>query len=68
MKKVRTTGDILLDMEPLLLELVEKQDLQWGDVMHLIYGYLTVHAPGAREVYMDETNPTFHYGHKSLDK
>lgn len=62
-KKSRTTGDVLLDMEPLLLELVD-QDLQFGDILSLVYMYLMVHAPGAREEYEDGTHPTFNYGPK----
>jgi hypothetical protein len=60
-KKNRTTGDVLLDMEPLLLELVD-QDLQYGDILALVYAYLMVHAPGAREEYEDGTHPIFNYG------
>lgn len=62
--KKRTTGDILLDIEPLILELVEKQGLQTGDVLALIYGYLLIHCPGAMEEYEDGSNPIYYYGVK----
>lgn len=65
MKKIRTTGDILLDMEPLILELTEKQGLQWSDVLSLVHGYMMVHCPEAQEEYTDGTRPIFYYG---LDK
>lgn len=62
--KKRTTGDILLDIEPLILELVEKQGLQVGDVMALVYGYMLVHTPGAFEEYEDGTRPEYYYGYR----
>lgn len=61
---MRPVGEILLDIEPLILELVEDHDLQWGDVINLIYGYLVVHCPGAREEYEDGSSPIFYYGSK----
>lgn len=59
--KLRKMGDILLDLEKILLELVD-HGLQWGDIIFQIYGYLMVHAKGAREEYMDGTNPELTYG------
>ncbi len=59
--KLRKSGTILLEMEPLLMELVD-HDLQHGDILNLIRGYLEVHCPGARETYTDGTYPWFYYG------
>ncbi|EFX60709.1 hypothetical protein DAPPUDRAFT_123240 [Daphnia pulex] len=39
MAKIRKLGDVLLDMEPLLLEMVD-HGLQYGDILNLVYGYL----------------------------
>ena len=50
-------------MEPLLFELVD-QELQWSDILGLVYMWLMVHALGARETYKDGTHPTFYYGPK----
>jgi hypothetical protein len=63
-QKKRNTGQILLEMEPLLEELVDKQGLQWYDVLFLVYGWLMVHRPAAREEYLDGTHPQFFYGKK----
>lgn len=63
MAKRRKLGDVLLDMEPLLLEMVD-HDLQHGDILNLVRGYLEVHAPGAKEEYEDGTEPEFYYGPK----
>jgi len=63
-KKQRTTGDILLDIEPLILELVD-QGLQFGDILSLIHGYLDVHAPNAKEQYVKGGSPVYFYGHRS---
>lgn len=64
MKKPRPLGDIMLDLEPLLLEMVESHDLQYGDILNLVYGYLEVHAPDAKEVYVRGGSPEFYYGPK----
>lgn len=61
MSKIRPAGKILLDMEPLLLELVE-HELQHGDILALVKGYLDVHCPDAREEYLDGTFPVMTYG------
>lgn len=63
-KKIRPTGKILLDMEPLLEELVDDHDLQWYDILFLVLGWLMVHRPAAQEEYLDGTKPVFYYGHK----
>lgn len=64
-KRIRKTGDIMLDMEPLLEELVDDHDLQWYDVLFLVFGWLMVHRPFAQEKYKDGTTPVFFYGHLS---
>lgn len=61
-KKLRPVGQILLDLEPLLQELVCDHDLQWGDVLNLVRGYLEVHLPGGQEQYTAGGNPVFYYG------
>jgi hypothetical protein len=60
-KKRRKIGAIFLDLEKILLELVD-HGMQWGDILFQVYGYLMVHAPGAREEYKDGTNPELTYG------
>lgn len=57
-------GEILLDMEKLLLEMVDSHDLQWGDILNLVLGYLMVHCPGAQEKYTKGGSPEFYYGPK----
>lgn len=63
-KSIRPLGDILLEMEPLIQEAMDSHDLQWGDMLSLIYGYLMVHYPYAEEEYEDDTRPVFWYGHR----
>ncbi len=61
--KLRPLGKILLDLEPLILEMTHDHDLQHGDVLSLIHVYLMIHSPGAREVYKEDgTSPMFFYG------
>ena len=59
--KIRPIGDILLEMEPLILEMIDHK-LQWGDILNLVRGYLEVHCPGAQEEYDEGGNPKFYYG------
>lgn len=67
-KKLRKVGDILLEMEPLLFELVEKHELQKGELLVLFSVWVDIHYPGAIEPYEDGTNPIFYYGHKDFLK
>lgn len=60
--KRRALGDILLDLEPLLEEMVDSHDLQWGDVLALTHSWLQVHRPGAQEEYLDGGSPIMYYG------
>jgi len=63
--KRRPLGDILLDMETLLEELVDSHDLQWGDVLFLILGWLSVHRKAAQETYVEDgSHPVMYYGHR----
>lgn len=60
--KIRKAGDILLDLEPLLFELVE-HGLQRGDILALINVWIDVHAPECIEVYnADGNSPSMTYG------
>ena len=60
-KKIRPIGDILLEMEPLILEMID-HNLQWGDILNMVRGYLEVHCPDAQEEYEEGGNPKFYYG------
>lgn len=64
MKKVRKLGEITADMEDLILEMVEVHDMQWGEILTLIHGYLQVHCPGAQEKYIKGGSPVYYYGPK----
>lgn len=66
MAKRRKMGDILLDLEKILLEMVD-HGLQWGDILFQVYGYLMIHAPKAREEYVDGGHPELYYGPKRED-
>lgn len=61
-KKIRPMGQIMLEMENLLTEMVVDHDLQWGDIFGLILTYLMVHLPGGREEYTQGGHPEFYYG------
>lgn len=65
-KQLRPMGCITLDMEKLLEEMIEDHDLQWGEVLGLVYTWLTIHAQQAQEEYEKGINkhPVFYYGPK----
>lgn len=56
-------GTLLLKLEKLLDQMVDSQDLQWGDVLALVHQHLQVHRPDAQETYVkDGSHPVFYYG------
>jgi len=59
---MRPLGDVLLDIEPLLEELIDEHDLQKGDVLALINVWIDVHRPCCKEEYQDGSRPVFKYG------
>lgn len=62
-KKIRPLGDNLLDLEKVVTSMVEEHDLQFGDILNLVYGYLAVHFPEAQEKYEEDNDtPVFYYG------
>lgn len=66
-KKLRPLGHVLLDMEKLLTEMCVDHELQWGDVLNNVRGYLEVHLPASREEYTAGGHPEFYYGPPKSD-
>lgn len=64
-KKIRPLGEILLEIEPFLIEMIEDHDLQWSDCHGILNGYLMAHFPFAREEYEDGTKSVYYVGHES---
>jgi len=58
---MRKVGNILLDIESLIAELVA-QGLQKGDILALISVHLDVHHPESIEEYIEGGTPVFYYG------
>lgn len=63
-KKKRTAGDVFLELEELIDELIDDHGFQWGDILYWLYGHLKVHRPDAQEEYEDGDFPMFFYGPK----
>lgn len=59
---MRPAGQILLEMEELRNELLDDHDMQWGDLIYELYGWLEIHRPDAREQYLDGSHPKLFYG------
>lgn len=60
---LRPLGQITGDLEPLLLEMADDHDMQWGEILNIIHGYLLVHCPDAQEQYTEDgSSPVFYYG------
>lgn len=68
MKKIRPLGDITLDLEPLMEEMVLHHDMQAGEILNLIRGYLEIHLPSCFEEYTDGSRPVMYYGPKERIK
>lgn len=62
--KIRPMGEITSDLEHLLEEMTDEHDLQFGEILSLVYNWLVVHRPDSREIYLDNTNPVYYYGPK----
>jgi hypothetical protein len=60
--KKETLGDLTGQMEPILQAMVDKQDMQMGEILNIIRGYLEIHRPECIEQYEDGTRPIFYYG------
>lgn len=63
MSRIRPLGDITLDLEDVVSEMVEDHDLQHGEVLALVKAYLEIHFPEAKEEYEDGNAPYYYYGH-----
>lgn len=58
-------GDILLDVEKILNEVIDDHGLQEVDILYLIYGHIRSHRMDCVPVYeIDDSNPVLKYGHK----
>ncbi len=66
MAKLRPLGKVTAAMEPLLLEMVD-HELQHGEILNLVRGWLEIHAPGAREQYDEDGSPEFYYGPRRVE-
>ena len=66
--KIRPMSDIMFDVEDIVTEMIETHDLQHGEVLSLVKGYLDVHFPESIEEYEDGSNPVYYYGHKKSAK
>lgn len=63
--KLRPFGDVISDLEVVIQEMVSQHDLQFGDILNIVHGYLCVHNPEAQEEYTDGSgSPVFYYGAK----
>jgi|WetSurMetagenome_2_1015567.scaffolds.fasta_scaffold35335_5 hypothetical protein len=67
-KKLRPLGQITLDMEPLLEEMVHEHELQHQEVLYIILSWLETHAPEAKPRYEDGNVPMLVYGHPDTFK
>lgn len=65
---LRPVGDIMLDMETLLTELTSDHDMQMGEILALVKGWVEIHSPDSIEEYTDDSCPVYFYGHKDVLK
>lgn len=62
MKKTRPLGQVLLELEVVMEELVEVHELQMGDILNLVRGHLEIHHPECVEEYISGGKPVMYYG------
>lgn len=64
-KKNRPMGEIVNELTPLVFEMTNKHKINEEVLLDLVYAYLEVHCPSAREEYTyDGSNPLYRYGPK----
>ena len=61
-RKIRPYGEILLELEEKLDEMIDDHGVQAGDILNGVYGHLESHRPDCFEEYEDGGCPTFYYG------
>jgi len=60
-----TLGNDLLHLEIILDRMIDKHDLQKGDILALVNSWIDIHRPDCIEEYvLDGTSPIFYYGPK----
>lgn len=65
MAKMMKMGDVMHEIERIVgVQMIEKHDLQKGEVLALISKYIDIHYPGAVEEYEDGSHPVEYYGPK----
>jgi hypothetical protein len=64
MSKIQPLGDIMHELEDVISKMIEQHDLQHGEVLSLVNGYLDVHYPDSKEEYTAGGHPVFYYGPK----
>lgn len=63
-KEIRPAGEVFLELERLIDELIDDHEFQWGDILNWLFGHLMIHRPDAREEYEDGDQTQFYYGPK----
>lgn len=65
MAKVERMGDIMHELEKVITKMIDQHDMQKGEVLSLVNGYIDVHFPSSKEVYSETgDSPIFYYGHR----
>lgn len=59
-------GDIMFELEDVISKMVEQHDLQKGEILGFVNGYIDIHFPDAVEIYQDDTSPKYFYGAPEL--
>ena len=60
-KKIRPIGEIMFDVEDILDEMCVSHQMQWHEVLGLIYASLQLHYKESQEEFLDGSKPVFKY-------
>lgn len=61
-KKLRPLGRVTLDLESVVDEMALDHELEWGEIMALVFAYMQTHLPESKEQFLDGDEVEFYYG------
>ncbi len=66
-RKLQPFGDVTGELESVLEKMCHDHDMQHGEILYHVYGWLNIHFPEGKEIYSDPTlEVEFHYGPKPI--
>ena len=64
MAKIERFGDLMHELEAVVEKMIKQHDMQHGEILHAVNGYLQTHFPDHREDYVHYGRAVFYFGPK----